>query len=77
MRRFSLVLTLWVVGTAWAQQPVPISPPPRIDSPNEVDKLKASCFSLKGIPDCAEELFTGQTRYTSLSAASLRKMDLA
>ena len=60
MRRVSLVLTLWVVGTAWAQQPVPISPPPRIDSPNEVDKLKASCFSLKGIPDCAEELFTGK-----------------
>src|SRR5262249_257269 len=32
----------------------------RIDSPSELDKLKASCFNLKGIPDCAETLFTGK-----------------
>jgi len=33
-----------------------------VDSPNEWDKLKDSCgsFTFKAVPDCAEELFTGQ-----------------
>jgi hypothetical protein len=60
VRLILFVLILSAAGTAWAQQPAPASPPPRIDSPNEADKLKDSCFNLKGIPDCAEELFTGK-----------------
>src|SRR6202042_1204058 len=43
---------------AWAQQPA-TSTPARIDSPNEFARLKASCFTLKGVPDCVEEVFTG------------------
>jgi hypothetical protein len=60
LRRALFVLILSAVGTAWAQQPAPASPTQRIDSPSELDKLKDSCFNLKGIADCAEELFTGK-----------------
>jgi len=55
-----LALGLLTAGTAWAQQGSGTQNPPRIDSPNEADKLKESCFNLKGIPGCAEELFTGK-----------------
>ena len=57
-----LILILFAAGTARAQQDPAPAPPnsPRIDSPNEMDKLKESCFSLSGIPGCAEELFTGK-----------------
>ena len=60
MRRIALVLILFAAGTARAQQDPAPQNPPRIDSPSETDKLKESCFNLKGIPGCAEELFTGQ-----------------
>ena len=60
MRRIVLVLILLTAGTLKAQQqPAPGSSSTRIDSPSEIDKLKDSCVNLKGIPDCAEELFTG------------------
>jgi len=55
-----LVLILFTAGTVWAQQPPAPATPPRIDSPSELVKLQESCFSLKGIPGCAEELFTGK-----------------
>ena len=54
-----LVLILFASGAADAQQTPPPPAAPRIDSPNELDKLRESCFSLKGIPGCAEEVFTG------------------
>lgn len=60
MGRILLLLILVAVRTAEAQQPTPTAATPRIDSPSELDKLKDSCFNFKGIPDCAEELFTGQ-----------------
>src|SRR5271169_3158521 len=60
VRRSLLILILSVAGIARTQQaPTPQNPPP-IDTPNEYDRLKESCFNLKGIPGCAEELFTGQ-----------------
>jgi hypothetical protein len=59
VRRIALLLILASMGSAKAQQPT-AGTNPRIDSPSEVDKLKDSCFNFKGIPDCAEELFTGQ-----------------
>ena len=60
MRRIVLVLILFTARSSWAQQPTSGSTSPRIDSPSEIDKLKESCFSLAGMPGCAEELFTGQ-----------------
>jgi hypothetical protein len=59
VRRNVLILILCAAGSVSAQQPTPASTPVRIDSPSELDKLKESCFSLTGIPGCAEELFTG------------------
>jgi len=41
-----------------AQQPAGSNTGP--DNPSELYKLQNSCFDLKGIADCAEELFTGQ-----------------
>jgi hypothetical protein len=60
VRRTLLVMILFTAGIARAQQPSPPSTPARIDSPSELDKLKESCFNLKGIPGCAEELFLGK-----------------
>jgi hypothetical protein len=60
VRRILVLFILSTAGTAWAQQPAPGAPAKRIDSPSEVDKLKDSCFNVKGIADCAEELFTGK-----------------
>jgi hypothetical protein len=59
VRRIVLVLLLLAAGTVRAQQAPATQNPAPIDSPKESDKLKESCFNLKGIPDCAEELFTG------------------
>jgi hypothetical protein len=60
VRRIFFVFIFLAVGTARAQQAPGAPTPPPVDSPNELDKLKESCFSLKGIPGCAEELFTGK-----------------
>jgi hypothetical protein len=59
LRRIVLLLIFLAAGTARARQAPAAQTPPPIDSPKEIDKLKESCFNLKGIPDCAEELFTG------------------
>jgi hypothetical protein len=60
VRRLTVILVFVFVATAKAQQPSASSTPARVDSPSELDKLKDSCFSLKGIPGCAEELYTGK-----------------
>ncbi len=61
MRRIlSLVILVFAFGAMAKAQQASTPTPTRIDSPNELDKLKASCFTLKGIADCAEELFTGK-----------------
>lgn len=60
MRRIACILMLFTTGTSWAQQPPPSATPAKIDSPSELDKLKESCFDLKGLLSCAEELFTGK-----------------
>ena len=63
------VLLLTTAGIAQGQEgqapppaPTPAPPTARVDSPNEIDKLKESCgaFTFKAVPDCVEELFTGQ-----------------
>src|ERR1700730_10048766 len=59
VRRTVLIMILFTAGIASAQQPSPPSSPARLDSPSELDKLKESCFTLKGLPGCAEELFLG------------------
>jgi hypothetical protein len=68
MRRIFLVLGLLAAETLQAQQPVPSSTPRTIDSPDEVDKLKESCFNLKGIPGCVEELFTGKPLHIAVGS---------
>jgi hypothetical protein len=59
-RTFIIVTLLLLAAPARAQQVSSQSGSPGPDAPGELDKLRDSCFSLKGIPDCAEELFTGQ-----------------
>jgi hypothetical protein len=60
VRRIFLIVFLFTAASVCAQQNAPTaSTPTRIDSPNEIDILKESCFTPKGIPGCAEELFTG------------------
>ena len=58
VRRILLILLLFSTTTARSQQAS--SPAPRIDSPNELDKIKESCFSFSTIFSCAETLFTGK-----------------
>jgi len=60
-----LLLTL-LLGTVARAQDAP--PATRIDSPSETDKLKGGCFNLKGLPDCAEELFTGQPVHVAVGS---------
>lgn len=60
MRRIILIAFLSAATSLCAQVNAPTaSTPTRIDSPSEMDILKESCFTPKGIPGCAEELFTG------------------
>jgi hypothetical protein len=68
VRRIFLVLILLIARTARAQQDPAPQNPPRIDTPNEWEKLKESCFNLKGIPGCAEELFTGQPIHIAVAS---------
>ena len=60
MRRIFLVFLLFATSAAHAQTSAPQTTPARIDSPNELDKLKESCTDFAKFLDCAEELFTGQ-----------------
>ena len=60
MRRIFLTLLLLAAGRAQAQQSSTPANTERIDNPSELSKLQTSCFDLKKIADCGEELFTGQ-----------------
>jgi hypothetical protein len=60
VREIFLIFALFAASSCLAQQPPPSSIPPRTDSPNEIDKLKESCFNVRGLLGCAEELFTGK-----------------
>src|SRR5580692_6628694 len=54
-----LLLTTLAAPALRAQQPAaPADTGP--DNPSELYKLQHSCFYLKGLLDCGEELFTGQ-----------------
>ena len=54
-----LLLTALAVPTMSGQQPAaPVDTGP--DNPSELYKLEHSCFDLKGLIDCGQELFTGQ-----------------
>jgi hypothetical protein len=61
MQRTVAILCLLLTGIGWGQQASPPPNPAQVDSPNELEKLKNSCgaFTLKSVPGCAEELFTG------------------
>jgi hypothetical protein len=60
VRRLTLILFFFLASAAIAQEPSQPASQGRIDSPSEIDQLKDSCFDIKGIADCAEELFTGK-----------------
>jgi hypothetical protein len=60
LRHIFLSLVLVSAIAVQAQQSSTVPPPPSIDPPGEIEKLKASCTSFKGSLDCAEELFTGK-----------------
>lgn len=70
MRRLVIISLFLVAATVNAQQSSPASASARIDSPSEWDKLNHSCFSLtlKGLPGCAEELFTGQPIHVAVGS---------
>jgi hypothetical protein len=57
---------LFVVAAAQAQQPSPAPPPP--DPPGELERLGDGCFDLKGLPGCAETLFTGKPLHIALGS---------
>jgi hypothetical protein len=58
VKRVLLILGLFATAAVRAQQTA--APAPRIDSPNELDKIKESCFNLKTLLSCGETLFTGK-----------------
>jgi len=69
MPRAALILLLsTLAGPAlWAQQsaaPADTGP----DNPSELYKLQHSCFDLKGLIDCGQELFTGQPVHIALGS---------
>lgn len=66
MRRILLVLALLASASARAQEPPATAP--RTDSPREIDKLKESCFNLRGLLGCAEELFTGKPVHIAMGS---------
>jgi hypothetical protein len=61
MRRAAVILLLIALEapTLRAQQPA-ASADTGPDNPSELYKLQHSCFDLKGLIDCGQELFTGQ-----------------
>lgn len=74
MRRIILIVFLFAAVGVGAQQNAPTaSTPTRIDSPSELDILRESCFTPKGIPGCAEELFTGHPIH--IAVASIAPQD--
>jgi len=69
VRRIFLIVSLFTAASVCAQQNAPTaSTPTRIDSPSELDILRESCFTPKGIPGCAEELFTGVPVHIALAS---------
>ncbi len=66
MRRIILVFLLFAAGAARAQTPQPA--PARVDSPNELDKLKENCGDFTKFFGCAEELFTGQPLHIAVGS---------
>jgi hypothetical protein len=66
VRRIFLVFLLFAAGVARAQAPQPSSA--RVDSPNELDKLKENCGDITKFFGCAEELFTGQPLHIAVGS---------
>jgi hypothetical protein len=60
VRSIFFVFFLLTAAAAHAQQSSSPASGERTDNPSELYKLRTSCFDLKGIVDCGEELFTGQ-----------------
>src|SRR5580692_1286219 len=62
-----LLLTTLAAPALRAQQPAaPADTGP--DNPSELYKLQHSCFYLKGLLDCGEELFTGQPLHIAVGS---------
>lgn len=68
MRRILPALFLVAAASAQAQQSSLPASSERVDNPSELYKLKNSCFDLKKLPDCAEELFTGQPVHAGIGS---------
>jgi hypothetical protein len=61
VRRIPLIVFLLALGLPMVRaQEAPPKADTGPDNPSEAYKLQHSCFEIKGILDCAEELFTGQ-----------------
>jgi hypothetical protein len=69
VRRILIIGVLFSTITASAQQ-APAPAASRIDSPNELDKLKESCFSLKSLLSCGETLFTGKPMHIAVGSSA-------
>jgi hypothetical protein len=69
-RTATLLLLLLLTGIGWGQQ-LPSKPDTaRVDSPDELDKLKTTCgaFDFKGVPGCFQELFTGSPLHIAVGS---------
>src|SRR5277367_1749355 len=73
MRRMSLMLfilglvSVLVAPAVRAQQPAGAADSGP-DNPSELYKLQHSCFDLKGLIDCGQELFTGQPVHIAIGS---------
>jgi hypothetical protein len=65
VRHIFWILLLFAAEAARAQDAAGPKPP---DPPGELDKLKDSCFTKKGIPGCAETLFTGKPAHIAVGS---------
>jgi hypothetical protein len=66
-----ILLCLLAAGTVAAQESQPQAPTSdseRIDNPSESYKLRTSCFDVKKVADCAQELFTGQPIHVAVGS---------
>jgi hypothetical protein len=69
-RKLLPALFFFAASLATGRTTVAQTVPPKTDSPSEFDKLKESCgaFTFKAVPDCVEELFTGEPLHIAVGS---------
>jgi hypothetical protein len=70
LRKFVPAFCLFAASLATGPMSLAQAVPAKTDSPSEFDKLKESCgaFTFKAVPDCAEELFTGEPLHIAIGS---------